>query len=224
MLQIRSECRLRQRGLSVCQVSRRIGFGEGTLRHAVTAAQSDGPNRPRPPLTERRRILHLASPQPVAVLPRQSPVHSFATRLVRAARVDAVTRLFPRVAGTTEVSSRRAHSRSSPGRTESKQMTTKLYVGNLDFSTTEQQLRDTFAAHGSVVSASLVLDRSTGRSRGFAFVEYESSEEAERAIGALDGAALDGRQLTVNIARPRREGGGRPERGGRGDYSSGRRR
>ena len=104
------------------------------------------------------------------------------------------------------------------------QMTTKLYVGNLDFSTTEQQLRDAFAAHGSLISASLVLDRPTGRSRGFAFVEYELSEEAERAMSALDGAPLDGRPLKVNIARPRGDGGGGRGSGGRGDYSPGRRR
>ena len=88
-------------------------------------------------------------------------------------------------------------------------MTKKLFVGNLGYSTTEQQLRDVFAAHGTVVSASVVVDRMTGRSRGFAFVEYESGDAAERAIGALDGAEVDGRQLTVNIARPRGEGGGR---------------
>ena len=103
-------------------------------------------------------------------------------------------------------------------------MTTKLYVGNLDFSTTEQQLRDAFAAHGTVVSAALVLDRPTGRSRGFAFIEYESSEDAQRAIGALDGTTLDGRQLTVNVARPRGEARGGRDGGGRGEYSPGRRR
>jgi RNA recognition motif-containing protein len=99
-------------------------------------------------------------------------------------------------------------------------MTTKLFVGNLGYSTTEQQLRDVFAAHGTVVSASVVLDRMTGHSRGFAFVEYESSDAAQRAIGALDGADLDGRQLTVNVARPRGEGRGGQDRGGRGRFAS----
>ena len=95
-------------------------------------------------------------------------------------------------------------------------MTTKLYVGNLDYSTTEHQLRDVFAAHGTVVSASIVLDRMTGRSRGFAFVEYASGEAAERAIGALNGADVDGRELSVNVARPRGETRGGPGRDGRG--------
>ena len=95
-------------------------------------------------------------------------------------------------------------------------MNTKLYVGNLDYSTTEQQLRDVFAAHGTVVSASIVLDRMTGNSRGFAFVEYASGDAAERAIGALNGAEVDGRQLSVNLARPRGEPRGGGDRGGRG--------
>ena len=94
-------------------------------------------------------------------------------------------------------------------------MTTRLYVGNLAFSTTEQRLQDAFAAHGTVASASIVVDRATGQSRGFAFVEYESADEAKRAISALDGAELDGRSLNVNIARPRRESTGGQDRGGR---------
>ena len=99
-------------------------------------------------------------------------------------------------------------------------MTTKLFVGNLEYSTTETQLREMFATHGSVLSATIVADRETGRSRGFGFVEYGSQGEAERAIGALDGSDLRGRQLKVNIARPRGDGGGR-DRGARGGAASG---
>jgi len=106
---------------------------------------------------------------------------------------------------------------------EGRQMTTKLYVGNLDFSTTEQRLQDAFAAHGTLVSTSIVVDRATGQSRGFAFVEYESSDDAKRAISALDGTDLDGRSLNVNIARPRREATGGQNRGGRADVDLGNR-
>jgi RNA recognition motif-containing protein len=97
---------------------------------------------------------------------------------------------------------------------EGRQMT-KLYVGNLGFSTTEQQLQNAFAAHGRLASASIVMDRTTGQSRGFGFVEYESAEEANRAIEALNGTELDGRSLNVNVARPRREATGGQDRGGR---------
>ena len=100
-------------------------------------------------------------------------------------------------------------------------MTTKLFVGNLGYSTTEQQLRDVFAAHGTVVSASIVLDRMTGRSRGFAFVEYASGDSAERAIGALNGADVDGHRLSVDVARSRGEPRGGPGRGGRGGAAPG---
>jgi RNA recognition motif-containing protein len=80
----------------------------------------------------------------------------------------------------------------------------KLYVGNLNFSTTEQELRETFAQHGVVTSTKLVLDRMTGNSRGFGFVEFSGDEEAQRAVDALNGTELNGRRLTVNVARPRR--------------------
>lgn len=107
----------------------------------------------------------------------------------------------------------------------------KLFVGNLSFNTTENDLQDTFAAHGTVLEANLMMDRATGRSRGFAFVTMSTPEEAQAAIGALNGAQLDGRALTVNVAKPREErpagggggggfGGGRG--GGRGDYGGGR--
>jgi cold-inducible RNA-binding protein len=99
-------------------------------------------------------------------------------------------------------------------------MSTKLFVGNLSFNTTENDLQDAFAAHGTVTEANLMMDRSTGRPRGFAFVTMGSPEEAQKAIDALNGATLDGRNLTVNVARPREErsGGGGRESGGRGGY------
>lgn len=103
-------------------------------------------------------------------------------------------------------------------------MSTKLFVGNLSFKTTENDLQDAFAAFGSVVEANIMMDRMTGRPRGFAFVTMASQEEAEKAIEGLHGKEIDGRALTVNIARPREErpagGGGRGPRrdfGGRGD-------
>ena len=110
-------------------------------------------------------------------------------------------------------------------------MNNKLFVGNLSFNTTENALQDAFAAHGTVVEANLMMDRMTGRPRGFGFVTMSSPEEAEAAIQALHGADLDGRALTVNIARPREErsggggGGGRREfrGGGGGGYGGGNR-
>src|SRR5262245_54707067 len=100
-------------------------------------------------------------------------------------------------------------------------MNNKLFVGNLSFNTTENDLHDTFAAHGTVVEASLVMDRMTGRARGFGFVTMSTDEEAQKAVDALNGASLDGRNLTVNVARPREEraDGGR---GPRREYSGGR--
>jgi cold-inducible RNA-binding protein len=98
-------------------------------------------------------------------------------------------------------------------------MNTKLFVGNLSFNTTENDLQDAFAAHGTVVEANLMMDRATGRPRGFAFVTMGTPEEARAAIDALNGAALDGRNLTVNEARPKEErpgGGGGGFRGGGG--------
>ncbi len=94
-------------------------------------------------------------------------------------------------------------------------MNTKLFVGNLSFNTTENDLQDAFAAHGTVTEANLMTDRSTGRPRGFAFVTMSSPEEAQKAIDALNGATLDGRNLTVNEARPREQGSGGGFRGGR---------
>src|SRR5204863_3059725 len=98
-------------------------------------------------------------------------------------------------------------------------MNTKLFVGNVSFNTTENDLQDTCAAHGTVVEANLMTDRTAGRPRGFAFVTMGSPEDAKKAIDALNGAALDGRNLTVNEARPKEDrafsgGGGRGDRGG----------
>ena len=86
-------------------------------------------------------------------------------------------------------------------------MSNKLFVGNLSFNTTENDLQDAFAAHGTVTEANLMTDRSTGRPRGFGFVTMSSAEEAQKAIEAMNGAQLGGRALTVNIARPREERG-----------------
>ena len=105
-------------------------------------------------------------------------------------------------------------------------MSNKLFVGNLSFNTTENDLQDAFAAHGTVTEANLMVDRMTNRPRGFAFVTMSTPEEAQKAIDSLNGTELDGRALTVNIARPREErpggGGGRREfGGGRGGGSGG---
>lgn len=96
-------------------------------------------------------------------------------------------------------------------------MGTKLYVGNLSFRTTSEELRDAFAAVGNVESASVIEDRDTGRSRGFAFVEMSTAEEAAAAIEQFNGKEFGGRNLTVNEAKPRADRGG----GGRGGYSGG---
>lgn len=97
----------------------------------------------------------------------------------------------------------------------------KLYVGNLSFNTSESALRELFAQHGEVVSASLVMDRETGRPRGFGFVEMSNDEEANAAIAALSGKNFDGRDLTVNEAKPREGGGGGGGRGGWGGGGGG---
>jgi RNA recognition motif-containing protein len=98
-------------------------------------------------------------------------------------------------------------------------MSNKLFVGNLSFNTTENDLNDMFAAHGSVTEANLMMDRTTGRPRGFGFVTMSTAEEAQKAIAALNGTQVDGRAIVVNVARPREErsgggGGGRREGGG----------
>jgi cold-inducible RNA-binding protein len=98
-------------------------------------------------------------------------------------------------------------------------MSTKIFVGNLSFNITENDLQDMFAAHGSVVETNLMMDRLSGRPRGFGFVTMSTEQEAEAAINALNGKTVDGRALTVNVARPREErpgGGGGDRRGGGG--------
>jgi cold-inducible RNA-binding protein len=96
-------------------------------------------------------------------------------------------------------------------------MSTKLFVGNLSFNVTENDLEDLFSQHGPVAEVNLMLDRMTGRSRGFAFVTMQTPEAAQAAIQALNGQDLQGRNLTVNIARPKEErpGGGGGGYGGR---------
>ena len=95
----------------------------------------------------------------------------------------------------------------------------KLYVGNLDYGVTDSALEQMFAAHGTVESARVIMDRDTGRSKGFGFVEMGSDQEAQAAIAALNGKEVDGRSLTVNEARPREVGGG--GRGGSGGGNRG---
>ena len=98
----------------------------------------------------------------------------------------------------------------------------KLYVGNLNYEVTDADLEAMFAAHGTVQSAQVIMDRDTGRSKGFGFVEMGSDQEAQAAIAALNGQEWGGRSLTVNEARPREErGGGRGGSGGRGGYGGG---
>ena len=87
-------------------------------------------------------------------------------------------------------------------------MSTKLFVGNLSFDTTENDLQDAFAAHGTVLETNLMMDRVSGRPRGFGFITMSTPEEAQSAINALNGQQVGGRALTVNIAKPREERSG----------------
>src|SRR5438128_4525071 len=100
-------------------------------------------------------------------------------------------------------------------------MAKKLHVGNLSFQVTNSLLQQLFEAHGTVQSAQVIMDRETGRSKGFGFVEMGSDAEAQAAIAALNGKDVEGRSLTVNEARPKPEGGGGGG-GGRGGYGGGR--
>lgn len=103
-------------------------------------------------------------------------------------------------------------------------MSNKLFVGNLSFNTTENDLQDAFSAYGTVTETNLMMDRATGRPRGFGFVTMATDEDAQKAIEAMNGKDLDGRALTVNVARPREErsGGGGGGGGGRRDFGGGR--
>lgn len=96
-------------------------------------------------------------------------------------------------------------------------MAQKLFVGGIAFSTTSERLREVFSQSGEVVSATVVTDRDTGQSRGFAFVEMATTEEANKAVQALNGKDLDGRSLKVEISKPKTSGGG----GGRGGFGGG---
>ena len=96
-----------------------------------------------------------------------------------------------------------------------------IFVGNLDFASTESSIRSLFEPYGNVERVNLVTDRDTGRSRGFAFVEMSDAGEADRAINALNGSQLDGRSLNINEARPKPQGGGGGFGGNRGGGSGG---
>jgi RNA recognition motif-containing protein len=100
-------------------------------------------------------------------------------------------------------------------------MSNKLFVGNLSFNTTENDLNDAFAAFGTVTETNLMMDRTTGRPRGFGFVTMGSADEAQKAIDGMNGKDMDGRALTVNVAKPREERSGGGGGGGRREYSGG---
>jgi RNA recognition motif-containing protein len=99
----------------------------------------------------------------------------------------------------------------------------KLYVGNLTYGVTDGDLEKLFEPHGTVQSAQIIMDRDTGRSKGFGFVEMGSDQEAQNAIQALNGKQVDGRALTVNEAKPKAEGGRGGSGGSRGGYGGSRR-
>ena len=100
-------------------------------------------------------------------------------------------------------------------------MSAKLYVGNLSFDTTNEDLEKMFGESGTVQSTNIIEDRDTGRSRGFAFVEMSNEEEAQNAITSFNGKEIDGRALLVNEAKPRENRGGSGGGGGRGGYGGG---
>jgi cold-inducible RNA-binding protein len=100
-------------------------------------------------------------------------------------------------------------------------MSNKLFVGNLSFNTTENDLQDAFAAFGTVTEANLMMDRETGRARGFGFITMSTPEEAQKAIEGLNGKSIDGRALTVNVAKPREERSGGGGGGGRRSFGGG---
>jgi len=92
-------------------------------------------------------------------------------------------------------------------------MSKKVFVGSISWDTTDEGLKDAFSPHGNVLSANVIKDRDTGRSRGFGFVEFENPESAERAIQMLDGTELDGRTIKVDVAQERQRGGDRSHQG-----------
>ena len=103
-------------------------------------------------------------------------------------------------------------------------MGNKLYVGNLAYSVRDESLQEAFSQFGTVISAKVMMDRETGRSKGFGFVEMSTDEEAQAAINGMNGQALEGRAIVVNVARPREDrpgGGGGFGGGGRGGYGGG---
>src|SRR5512145_2733745 len=100
-------------------------------------------------------------------------------------------------------------------------MAKKMYVGNLGYAVTDSELTKLFEPHGTVQSAQVIMDRDTGRSKGFGFVEMKTSQEGQAAIAALNGQQVGGRALTVNEARPKTEGGRGGGGGGRGGYGGG---
>jgi len=100
---------------------------------------------------------------------------------------------------------------------------TKLYVGNLAFSSTEDSINNLFSQHGSVVSCQVITDRDTGRSKGFGFVEMSTAEEAQTVISSLDGQEVDGRQIRVNEARPKENREARTNNGFRNSFGRGQR-
>ena len=101
-------------------------------------------------------------------------------------------------------------------------MAKKLYVGNLGYGVTDSDLLKMFEPHGTVESAQVIMDRDTGRSKGFGFVEMKSDQEAQAAMTGLNGKEVEGRALTVNEARPKTEGGGGGRGGSGGGYGGGR--
>ena len=135
----------------------------------------------------------------------------------------------PRVSGLREATAglanesdpwcREGHIPAFAGRRRRSTVAKNLYVGNMAFSTTEEALREAFSQYGTVTKVQLIMDRDTGRPRGFAFVEMRDG--GDQAIAALNGSQLDGRSLTVNEAKPRESGGGRGGYGG-GGYRGGR--
>src|ERR1700751_189104 len=100
-------------------------------------------------------------------------------------------------------------------------MSAKLFVGNLSFNLTENDLQDAFAAHGTVTEANLMMDRATGRPRGFGFVTMSTPEEAQKAAESINGQPVDARAVTVNLARPREERSGGGGGGGRRQFGGG---